>query len=97
VNTWRIVCTLQKQDRPEAPVAGAGPAGSERTHRSDYVTRHLIREDVEITFWIEQAPARRPVDIRVRMPKYTVRGSLRQPFRDEEIDPGVPGGAELQR
>jgi|GEM_PF-6459242 len=96
VRTWRIVCTLQRQDQPAASTAGTGSAGSDRTHRSDYVTRHLIREDVEITFWIEQAPERRPIDIRVRMPKYSVRGSLRGPFRDEELDPGLPG-AGFQR
>ena len=94
VDTWRIVCTLQRQDRSAVPVAGMAPAGSEPEHRTDYVTRHLIREDVEITFWIEQAPARRPVDIRVRMPNYTVRGSLRQPFRDEDMDLDDPGAGD---
>ncbi len=82
VETWRIVCTLEREDGvPAAPPAGGGEDG----RRSDYVTRHLITEEAVLTFWIACESARRPVAVKVELPKYTVRGKLREPYEDERL------------
>jgi hypothetical protein len=78
VPAWVIRITMERRD----PDGAAGPAGPERT---DYVTRELVRENAVVTFWVEQAPARRPLAVRVERPKLVVRGVLREPFEDERL------------
>ena len=106
VATWRIVCTLSRPatGTGDAGESGGGHAGTssdagaesgsgtESGHRSDYLTRHLIQEGVELTFWIGQEPARRPIVVRVRLPGFIVRGSLREPFDDEIVAREYPMG-----
>lgn len=79
VDTWELRCTLEKLEGKE-PNAGSGAAPGPKT---DYVTRHLIREDVVITLWIARETARRPVKVKVAMPRITVVGRLKEPLSDE--------------
>lgn len=77
VATWKIVCTFAR--------TGAEPP-EEEERVTDYVTQELVREEAEVTFWIEQAPSRRPIAVRVHRPGLTVKGEIREPF-DEEVPP----------
>jgi hypothetical protein len=77
IGTWRIRCTFDLLDE-----------GEEATRRpTDYVTEELVREDSTVFFWIEQAPARRPIAVEVRRPGLTVKGLIREPYEDERIPP----------
>lgn len=80
VPAWVIRITMVP--RADGP---PGPAGPERT---DYVTRELVRENAVVTFWVEQAPARRPLAVRVERPKLVVKGVLREPFAEERLTGG---------
>ncbi len=82
---WKLIITFERLD-PE----GTDEEEAERRDRTDYLTRELVRESVTITFWLERAPARRPVELVVRRPRMRVRAVLREPFDSERYF--GPGG-----
>ncbi len=83
VPAWEVRISFRHLTR-EGQVAPAGPV------RTDYVTRELVRTTAVVTFWIEQAAARRPLAVRVERPKLVVKGILREPFAEERVGAG-PG------
>jgi hypothetical protein len=78
VPAWEIRITFRR-------LGAEGPAGPPGPARSDYTTRELVRENAVVTFWIEQAAARRPLAVKVVRPKVVVKGFLREPFEEERI------------
>ena len=88
LDAWEVLITMRRLDPKPEPIEG------EEREKTDYVTQELVRENAEITFWVERAPARRPLRLVVKRPGLTVKAQIREPYDDEMAAwrEGFPGG-----